>query len=223
MDSSSKDRDFRERPGSAAIRLEMLIAAAKTGSDTALGRALNECRPRLLQVARRGLSPALRHIVGASDVVQDTFVNATKAFRVFRGERAGQFRNWLRRILANRIAEVVRRESGVRTDAPQALDNGGPRRVDALASEDQESPCGIAGTNEVGSLIRMALSRLPERDQQVLKLRFDEELSFSEVGKRLELSEDAARMLFMRAVNRLRRELANVVGNNFVGSLRSKG
>jgi RNA polymerase sigma-70 factor (ECF subfamily) len=206
---SSAGGEFRRCGGSDEIRLEELIAAAKTGSDSALGGALTACQARLLGAARSRLTPALRSLVGASDLVQDTFVNATKAFQVFRGERASQFLNWLRRILFNRIAQVARREQERKDDGVQIAGNDVSRRLSAFVPADEASPSGIAGSEEIGALIRVALAKLPERDQQALHLRFDEALNFAQIGERLKLTEDAARMLFGRSVVRLRRELTN--------------
>jgi RNA polymerase sigma-70 factor (ECF subfamily) len=209
LDMSSADGEFRRCDGSDEIRLEELIAAARTGSDSALGGALTACRARLMGAARSRLTPALRSLVGASDVVQDTFVNATRSFQVFRGQRASQFLNWLRRILFNRIAQVARREQERKDGGRQIAGNDVSRRLSAFVAVDEASPSGIAGSEEISALIRLGLAKLPERDQQALQLRFDEELNFAQIGERLGLTEDATRMLFGRAVDRLRRELTN--------------
>jgi RNA polymerase sigma-70 factor (ECF subfamily) len=185
-----------------------LIAAAKGGSDSALGRALTECQPRLLQVARKRLAPALRPIVGASDIVQDTFVNATKAFRVFRGNSGSQFLNWLSRILSNRIAQIVRRDGRLpRSGIPHFPGNAVPQRLNGIVAKEQASPSSIASDEEQAKLIRAGLTRLCDRDQQVLQLRIGDRLNFVQIGQRMESSEDAARMQFGRAVKRLRGDM----------------
>jgi RNA polymerase sigma-70 factor (subfamily 1) len=208
---SSTDGDLQSRGGSGEMRLEELLATAKTGSNSALGRALNVCRPHLLHTARRRIAPAMRPLVGASDLVQDTFVNATKAFRAFRGRRASEFLNWLRRILSNRIAEMGRRDRQRLNCVVQVPGRDINRRLNAPMPADQESPSGIASSEEIAGQIRLALWRLPVRQQEILHLRFDDGLNFPQIGERLELSEDAARMQFLRAVERLRRELPSRV------------
>ena len=52
-----------------------------------------------------------------------------------------------------------------------------------------------------------ALARLPEHYRQVLAWRSFEGLSFAEIGRRLERSEDAVRMLYTRAFERLQVEM----------------
>jgi RNA polymerase sigma-70 factor (subfamily 1) len=187
-------------------RLEELIDRAKSGSTSALGRALNACRPRLLRAARRAVAHRLRPVVGASDIVQDTFVNATRAFRVFRGRRASEFVNWLHRILANKLAEVARRGKPQNDLAQVPLDDSlEPWRYQS--PESPGSPSSIVGSQEFTAMIVAGLARLPDRYQQVLHLRFSEGLSFPQIGERLSLTEDGARMLFSRAVKRLRKKM----------------
>jgi RNA polymerase sigma-70 factor, ECF subfamily len=188
-------------------RLNQLVAAAKGGSDSALGRALVACRPQLLRTARRRLAPALRPVVGASDIVQDTFVNAARAFPLFKGEKGSQFFHWLRRILSNRIAQVARTNAQPHPNGVARFSGDGtPPRLSLLAAE-QETPSHIASNEEDADRIRACLARLCERDQQVLQLRIGERLGFAQIGRQMKLSEDAARMLFTRALHRLRREM----------------
>jgi RNA polymerase sigma-70 factor (ECF subfamily) len=204
---SSADDSSLESRRSIEVRLNDLIPRAKGGSNSALGRALDVCRPQLLGAARRRITPHLQPITSPSDVVQDTFVNATRAIGFFRGSQPSEFLGWLRRILANRILEIGRRRAANSDLAAEGVGATTFRRNDTRLVADDGSPSSIAANHEIADLIRMALLRLPDRHCKVLHLRFDEGLSFPQIGQRLELSEDAARMLFNRAVEGLRREL----------------
>jgi RNA polymerase sigma factor FliA len=55
--------------------------------------------------------------------------------------------------------------------------------------------------------VRDALTRLPERDQQVLSLYYAEELTYLEIGRMLGVSEARICQLHGRAIKRLRAEL----------------
>jgi RNA polymerase sigma-70 factor, ECF subfamily len=194
------------RPAESEARLEEQIDRAKRGSTSALGRALNACRPRLLRAARRAVAHRLRPVVGASDIVQETFVNATRAFRVFRGSRASEFVNWLHRILANKLAEVARREKST-SDAARVPLEALTEPWRNRSNEGSDSPSSIVGNQEFSDMIVAGLARLPERYQQVLDLRFSDGLNFPQIGERMNLTEDGARMLFSRAVKRLRKKM----------------
>ena len=56
-------------------------------------------------------------------------------------------------------------------------------------------------------MLREALERLSEKHRSVILLRHEERLTFSEIGRRLTISEEAARKRWGRAVELLREEL----------------
>jgi RNA polymerase sigma-70 factor, ECF subfamily len=196
-----------ENASTSREQLELPLGAAKSGSDSALGRALETCRPRLLYVARRVVARRLQPRVGASDLVQDTFVNATKSFRAFKGKQASDFLSWLRKILFNRLAEISRQGGRYGASALQVSLQSADDPAKRRSLNEELSPSKIAAKEEVGQLIQAAVMRLPERHQKVLRMRYNDCLSFLQIGQQLGLTEDGSRMLFMRAVKRLKREL----------------
>jgi RNA polymerase sigma-70 factor (ECF subfamily) len=88
--------------------LEQLIHAARRGSTAALGQLLERCRRYLLLVANHSLDSDLRPKAGASDLVQDTFVEAQQDFSRFQGSSEPELLAWLTKILTNRLANNVR-------------------------------------------------------------------------------------------------------------------
>lgn len=64
----------------STVKLANWIAAARDGSDDALGESLEACRAYLLLVARQEIDPALMAKAGASDLVQETFLEAQRDF-----------------------------------------------------------------------------------------------------------------------------------------------
>src|SRR5688500_7722874 len=85
------------------------IERAKNGSNSALGRALESCRNYLLLVAEREIGGDLRSKGGASDLVQETFVDAQKGFAQFRGQSEEELLAWLRQILVYNVTNFSRR------------------------------------------------------------------------------------------------------------------
>jgi RNA polymerase sigma factor (sigma-70 family) len=65
----------------------------------------------------------------------------------------------------------------------------------------------VAARNENTERLHQGLARLPEEYRRVIVWRIWEEASFVEIGQRLDRTEDAARMLYNRALQRLRQEL----------------
>src|SRR5438105_3396849 len=85
------------------------LQEAQAGSRDALGRALEACRAYLLLIARHEMPADLRAKGGASDLVQETFLEAQRDFAQFQGQTAEELQAWLRRLLLNNIANFVRR------------------------------------------------------------------------------------------------------------------
>jgi len=68
-----------------SCKAQTWIPAARAGSRTALGELLESCRHYLLSVGNDELDRRLHAKVGASDVVQETFLDAQRDFEQFRG------------------------------------------------------------------------------------------------------------------------------------------
>src|SRR5438128_1295714 len=89
-----------------------ILAAARAGSHQALGQALENCRPYLLRVAQDEIDPELRAKGGASDLVQETFLDAQRLFARFRGASEVEWLAWLRQLLLHNVGDFARRFRG---------------------------------------------------------------------------------------------------------------
>ena len=185
------------------------LDAARAGSREALGQLLDQCRRYLLTVARESLGPALRAKGGASDLVQDTFLEAQRLFPRFAGDSDAQLRAWLRCLLLHKAAKLGRRYQSTRKrqlSREVSLGRAGPDApADVLAAR-APTPSVQLMADEQLQRLRDAIARLPDDYRQVVALRYQEGLAFEEVGRRLGRTADAARMLWMRAVERLKQE-----------------
>jgi len=88
--------------------LSDLLGKARGGSAESLGQLFEVCRRYLLIVARHELPGQLRAKVDAADVVQETFIEATRDFAAFRGQTGAELLGWLRGILRHNLADVTR-------------------------------------------------------------------------------------------------------------------
>jgi RNA polymerase sigma-70 factor (ECF subfamily) len=186
------------------------LPEARAGSHEALGQALEACRAYLLLIANQQIDPHLRAKGGASDLVQETFLEAQRDFTHFQGDGIEQFQAWLRAILLNNVRNFTRhyyadkRELGreVRLEPETPSANMGQ----ALPAE-TPSPSARAIAKEDASRVVAALERMPPDYRQVIALRNQEGRSFAEVATILARSENAVRKLWFRAIERLREEL----------------
>jgi RNA polymerase sigma-70 factor, ECF subfamily len=185
------------------------LLAAREGSRDALGRTLETCRRYLLTVAREELSDDLRAKGGPSDLVQDTFLEAQSAFQHFRGNSEGELRAWLRRLLHHRAAKFGRR---YRTTLKRRLCREASLPQPAPAAPDRRlvTPSVQLMAHEEAERLRRALERLPEDYRRVVTLRYVDQESFDEIGRRMERTPNAARLLWLRAIERVRKELGDL-------------
>lgn len=184
--------------------------AARAGSSEALGQALEMCRNYLLLVAREHLDADLQAKGGASDLVQETFLEAQRDFAQFKGNTEAELLAWLRQILLHNVANFTRRYRATskravsREVALQTNDSANLAGVEPAAAG--LTPGSEAIEREQSEALKMALERLPEDYRQVIGYRYLEGRSFEEIGPLMNRSADAVRKLWARAMDRLRRE-----------------
>src|SRR5689334_1370544 len=82
---------------------------ARGGSDSALGSVLESCRDYLLLVANEEVPCELQPKAAPSDLVQQTFLEATRSFSDFAGQTDQELLRWLQQILLNNIRDTTRR------------------------------------------------------------------------------------------------------------------
>jgi RNA polymerase sigma-70 factor, ECF subfamily len=161
-----------------------------------------------LQVGRR-----FRAKFDSSDIVQQTMLEALRGWATFRGATDGERAAWLRQILAHVLSHEMRRFGGAeRRDVyreeslDQALAESSRRLGDALAAPGS-SPSERASRHELELRLADALARLPADYAEVILLRNVEGLSHDQIAQRMGRGVGAVRMLWVRALARLRLEL----------------
>jgi RNA polymerase sigma-70 factor (ECF subfamily) len=89
--------------------LDRSVALAKGGDTHALGSLLEGARSYLRMLARVQIGRELQSKLDADDVLQEVFLRVHQAIGRFRGETQEEFLAWLRGILANVLADQIRR------------------------------------------------------------------------------------------------------------------
>ncbi len=195
---------------------EELLALARAGEALCLGKLLELYRGYLTLLARLQIGRRLQGKVDAADLVQDTFLEASKNFKRFRGTTEAELLTWLRRILAAKIADMMRRYLGsqcrdVRLERELAAElERSSQDLDGGLLAKQDSPSKQVSRREEGVVLANILALLPEDYREVLILRHLEGLSFPEVAQRMERSLDSVKKLWTRALARLRASMTGV-------------
>ncbi len=226
--SSSRCEVSRRRPGDIRLThserqsVSELLAGARAGNDSARETLFESCRGYLGVVAQAQVESWLRAKVDASDLVQQTMLEACRDFGRFDGTDEVQWLAWLRRILNHNAADFVRRYRG--TEKRQAR-----REVSLAAGSDQswqagrhepaaagESPSAAALRVEDELRLASAIDRLAPDYRQVILLRNISRLPFEEVARCMERSRPAVQMLWGRAIQKLRDEMTDAVASDRV-------
>jgi RNA polymerase sigma-70 factor (ECF subfamily) len=195
---------------------EQLLAEARGGRRESLGRALELNRTYLTLLARTQIDLHLQGRVDASDVVQETFLDACRDFDHFRGSSPGEWVAWLRKILIYNLARVVQRQvvaqkrsarREVSLEQHVAVMDRSSGRIETALVGRSSSPSSQAQRSERAARVADQLARLSSDYREVLVLRNLEGLPFSEVAQRMGRSAGAVRILWVRAVDQLRQLL----------------
>jgi RNA polymerase sigma-70 factor (ECF subfamily) len=202
-----------EKAASRADVVALSIVQARDGSSSALGMLLEPYRDYLLHLARAELDRTLIPKVGHSDLVQETFYQAAKDFPKFQGTSDEQLRAWLRQILHHNVSDVARRYERAQKRTvwrEQSLDDA------RAALSAGQVPCGDLTPSrhteaaEQSAVLLIEICRLNDIDRRAIELRSLQGKSFEEVGMALERSTEAARKIWVRAVEKLAGRLADV-------------
>lgn len=196
---------------SATAEIDHFLPAARNGSSEALGHILQAYRPYLLAIASREMDEALQAKDGASDVVQETLLEAVRDFSHFHGVSSEQLCAWLRCLLVHRLSKRGRR---FRKTQKRRIDHE-CRLDDLLSADQQELPLSakdptpsqnVTGEEQMERLTQ-AIAHLSEDYRVVLRLRYQEGLTFEEIGVRMGRTATATRLLWRRAVERIKHVL----------------
>jgi RNA polymerase sigma-70 factor (ECF subfamily) len=191
---------------SAQVDLDAWISAAREGDRGALAQALMSFRDYLLLVANEQMDQSLQAKEGASDLVQETFLQAQRRISSYRGRSPSEWRSWLRSILIRHMANKRRHfEAIAKRKAHREISVEEWARLGVAA--DEETPSRELARREDEAALVEAVSRLPEHYQEVIDWHQRNRLTFAEIGLRRGISAEAARKIWMRALDRLRKEL----------------
>ncbi len=131
----------------------------------------------------------------ARDLVAEVFENAYVKGHTVRDPAS--YRTWLftvaKRVVIGHHRRIVRQSRGM-DDMQKSL----------LLSDQRSDPEAAALRSEAASNLMRHVRRLPQRDQDLLSLKFDGELTYSEIGCVLKMTSVNVRVAIFRALKRLR-------------------
>jgi RNA polymerase sigma-70 factor (ECF subfamily) len=131
----------------------------------------------------------------ARDVVQDTFLRLCEQDR---HALDGHLAEWLYTVCRRRALDVQRKEHRMRATLPEELDGCATGQQPRDAVECQESH----------DAVRAAIARLPDNQQEVMRLKFQSGLSYREIAGVTGLSVSNVGYLLHVALKTVREQLS---------------
>jgi RNA polymerase sigma-70 factor (ECF subfamily) len=169
-------------------------------------------RQYLALLARIQLDPRLQGKVDLSGVVQQTLLEAWQGVAQFRTWNAAQRAAWLRRVLANNLADEVRKLSAGKRDVGRersleaALEQSSAR-LEQWLQADQSAPGEQAERQEQALRLAAALEQLPEAQRQALVLQHWHGWTLAQIAEHLGRTHAAVAGLIKRGLQQLRTHL----------------
>ena len=190
-------------------QLVELLDRARNGDEAARYALFDKCRTYIKVVAQAQVESWLQAKVDASDLVQQTLLEAYRGFSRFRGQTQQEWLGWLRMILKHNALDYVRQYKSTQKrqahrEKPLWLQTEGPADEFLLEPSDKgDSPSELVMQREREIQVAEAISKLDPDHQEVVMLRNLQRLPFDEVAVRMGRSRAAAQMLWMRALQKL--------------------
>lgn len=194
-----------------ADHVRAALEAARAGDLQPVGAVLESFRSRLAGMVVLRMDPRLQGRLDPEDVLQEAFGEVTRRLGEFLVDPERDFYLWVRFLTGQKLLELHRRHVGAaRRDARREVQHsaGVPWASSAAIAtaffDRQHTPSQVAAHNEQADRLRVALDEMKDIDREVLVLRHFEYLTNKETAEVLELSEAAASLRYMRALQRLR-------------------
>ena len=206
--------------GNGGEETDRLLTSAARGNTKDLERLLGLHTGRLTRMIALRIDSRLSRRIDVEDVIQEVHLQAAQHLSAYLRTPDVPFYLWLRGVTANVLLELHRRHLGTKMrDARREVSISRGQVPEASSqvlawdlADSSTSPSNAAMKAERQSQLQQVVDRLPVSDKEVLSLRHFEQLTPSETAQVLQISEKAAGMRYVRALKRLREELAATPG-----------
>ncbi len=192
-----------------------LLERANNGEEAAFQALFRRHQARLLQAIALRMDRRVAARVDASDVLQETYLEAFKRLPRYLQLRPMPFYLWLCWIAREKVLALHRRHLGadkraVTHETPLLPADSSATFVSAVIAGHEPSPSQALAKTELAERLRLALGKLDEDERDLILWRHFEQLNTREMAQLLEISEAAAAKRYIRAVERLRKILVNL-------------
>ena len=189
-----------------------LLQQAREGDSVAKGQLLDHFRPYLNVIAQRMLNERIRGRLDPNDVVQVTFLEASRDFPSFRGDSIDSLLAWLRNILRNNVQtahqeHLLTQKRSARMErniSVRSSSDNSSIGIDGLIPSEASTPSQRLMKSEAAAELAAMLETLPETQRQAIRLRYLEGCSVRDIAEVMAKTEMAVAGLLKRGLQTLR-------------------
>ncbi len=127
----------------------------------------------------------------ADDIIQDTYIKVFNNLHRFEGR--SQLFTWMYRIAVNEVHNYYKKQKRKQTETLEG-------RAHPMTEPETRM-------NDLEGKLETAISRLPERQQMVFRMRYFDELTYKEMAALLDLTTGALKASFHHAVKKIEQEI----------------
>jgi RNA polymerase sigma-70 factor (ECF subfamily) len=182
-----------------------LVQKLRSGDNAAMEEFYNIYRSRLYTLV---LEQVDRDQAVAEDLVQETFLAALSSLDKFRGD--SQLYTWLRSIAFHKLNDYYRRKVKQPENKESSPDFDAMKQLEQTG-DDKPATLTVMESEEVRQSVQQALEQLPQNYQEVLVLKYLEEMPVLEISQVMGRSPKSVEGLLSRARKAMR---ANLEDNN---------
>ena len=173
--------------------------AGKTAPEDWIQSAIEEHEGSLLRYANH----FVHDLETARDVVQDTFLQLC---RNSNEEIRSRLTQWLFTVCRNRAIDVCRKERRMKLAPENQLADQMNDQASGKGNPDTDPVARLEQTESAEGLM-VQIKRLPDRQQEVLRLKFNAGLSYKEIAEVTGLTSSNVGFILHTAISKLRQRL----------------
>jgi RNA polymerase sigma-70 factor (ECF subfamily) len=194
------------------------VGRAGAGEAAAMELLFSRYRPYLRVICTLALPRFCQRREDASDIVQQTLIDAMRGLAEFRGRSEGEFEAWMARLLERNVLQSVRRNTAEKRDIRrETIDrsaSGSAQLVwHSLVGEDS-SPENSVFRGEAALELAEALEKLPEDQRLAVELRYLGQQPLASIAEYMDKTTGAVAGLIRRGVESLRDVLPTQLGDD---------
>lgn len=189
-----------------------LVERAKSGNTEAFSLLFRKYRRRLAVLIHYKMSSNLHAQTDADDILQETFLAASRQLDQFTYRSPGSFMAWLSRIADNAIVDAARFHARQKRDGGQNLRFRSESNPNGPEPADSNTPSRIFSSGERVRAILEKMNELSAEQREVILLAKFEGLSTLEIASRMGKSRESVALLLHRALKRFRESIQKCDG-----------